>query len=77
MYHPREAEFLRGKLAKQMHEVGGITHLDLDAYNRTVKELGEQQLNATLKRLAKGKPVYTITFDEEGKYVVEGGEKVE
>lgn len=54
---------MRGLLLDLLEECEEITRTERKIMDATVAELGAQQLGQTLSALAKGLPVFNITFD--------------
>ncbi len=61
--HPQVAKSMRGLLLDLLEECEEITRTERKIMDATVAELGAQQLGQTLSALAKGLPVFNITFD--------------
>lgn len=62
--HPQVSEFLRKLEDEELEYIMGVEGeaIDHDRFQEKIKELANQQLNSTVKRLAKGLPVYSIFF---------------
>ncbi len=75
VYHPRVTSYLRrqlaGFIALQADVVGQA--IDPDELHVEMERLGSAQLNITLAELAKGLPVYDVTFHGEERVEVRPG----
>ncbi len=72
--HPQVASFLRHELVEFLALQSDVVALDAAhkaALHAEVEALGGQQLGQTLQRLAKGLPIYTVTFRRDGAVDVE------
>ena len=72
--HPQVSNFLRDELIEfiaQQDDVVALTSGELEALHGEVASLGQQQLMATLTRLAAGLPIYQVRFGRSGDVGVE------
>lgn len=61
--HPQVTAFLRREQAAHLVECGAVAPADADRLVETLTTLGPQQAGATLGRLARGLPVFELTFE--------------
>jgi hypothetical protein len=67
--HPQVAAWLRRELVEFLALQDDVVDLRAgrrEALLAKVERLGQQQLLATLQRLAPGLPIYTVTFRRDG-----------
>lgn len=71
--HPQVSAFMRGELAAFLAEQGDLwgQALDAKALLEVLEGIAGRQLSATLGHLAKGLPVYDLTFRRDGGATVE------
>ncbi len=70
--HPGVSRFVRSQHAEFLRRaIPGLDSVDRDAFVRALDELGAEQLQQTVQRLAPGLPTYHVRFDDEG-VTVEG-----
>lgn len=72
--HPQVSDYLRRQLAGFLAEQGDLWDgdaVDEDALLAQMRTLADHQLGATLGHLAKGLPIYDLTFDHDGHARVE------
>lgn len=77
VHHPRITSYLRRQLAKflamQTDILGGPREIDPDELHLEMERLGALQLGQTLGALAKGLPIYDVTFHGEERVEVRPG----
>ena len=72
--HPQVSGFLRKELVEflvQQDDVVTLTPAQREGLLGEVNALGQQQIMATLKQLAAGLPIFTVTFGKDGEVVVD------
>ena len=59
--HPQATSFMRQEILGHMAKITGL-ELDLDKFEKQIREIGNKQLTATIGYLAEGLPIYTAHF---------------